>query len=53
MSDDEIMMLDQQIKDEADTDTEMDAALADPDMGTNNIDGTSGPPNDSEPPSDG
>ena len=53
MSDDEIMMLDQQIKDEADTDTEMDAALADPDMGTNNIDGTSGPPNYSEPPSDG
>ena len=46
MSDDEINQMDDQISSETETDTEMDAALADPADGNNNIDGTKGPPND-------
>ena len=34
------------MKAENDANTEMDAALADPDMGTNNVDGQNGPPSD-------
>ena len=46
MSDEEINQMDDQISSETETDTEMDAALADPADGNNNIDGTKGPPND-------
>jgi hypothetical protein len=46
MSDDEIATMTDQMSDENDADTEMDAALADPDMGTNNVDGQNGPPSD-------
>ena len=46
MSDDEINQMDNEIEDETEADTEMDAALADPADGNNNIDGTKGPPND-------
>tara|TARA_R110002072_G_scaffold156547_2_gene307007 strand:+ start:1547 stop:3115 length:1569 start_codon:yes stop_codon:yes gene_type:complete len=46
MSDDEIATLEDQMKAENDANTEMDAALADPDMGTNNVDGQNGPPSD-------
>ena len=44
-TDEDIDELDKQMKKENDANTEMDAALADPDMGNNNIDGTKGPPN--------
>ena len=55
-SEDEINRLDKEMSKENDANTEMDAALADPDMGDNNIDGTKGPPNggtSNGPPSNG
>ena len=44
-SEDEIQELGKEMSSENDANTEMDAALADPDGGDNNIDGTKGPPN--------
>ena len=46
MADDEINRMADEMKIENDAKTEMDAALADPADGSNNIDGTKGPPND-------
>jgi polyhydroxyalkanoate synthesis regulator phasin len=44
MSDDEILELDKAVEADHDQNTEMDAALADPDLGANNVDGKQGPP---------
>ena len=44
-SEDDIQELGKEMSKENDANTEMDAALADPDGGDNNIDGTKGPPN--------